>query len=254
VDISAVIIVKNGAKTIKKCLIALKEFSEVIVYDNGSSDGTQDIVKKFANVRLIEGEFLGFGPTKNKASSYAKNPWILILDCDEVLDPTLVETLKTKKLDNSFVYKLNFNTYYRDKQIKYCGWSNQKIKRLYNKSKTKINDNFVHENIISKGFKLEVLKGNVKHYSYHEISNFLQKIDVYSSLFAKENAGKRKSSPLKAISSSLFAFFRTFILRKGFLDGFEGLIISFSSSTVVFFKYMKLCELNKDIKNGKNKH
>ena len=140
-NISIVMIVKNGAKTIKKSLDSLKEFSDVVVYDNGSDDDTISIVKEYKNVNLIEGEFKGFGPTKNKAATYAKNEWILILDSDEVIDKKLLETLKKDDFDKNYVYLLNFKAYYKNYQVKYCGWNNQKIKRFYNKSVTCYNDN-----------------------------------------------------------------------------------------------------------------
>ena len=245
-NISAVIIVKNGAITIKNTLDALVEFDDVVVYDNGSSDGTQDICKNYPNVNLIEGYFLGFGPTKNKAASFAKNDWIVIIDADEVIDEQLLHTFKTKTLDNNTVYILNFLAFYKNIQIKHCGWNNQKIKRVYNKSITKYNDNLVHENIIDKGMNTEILKGNIKHYSYQSMSDFIIKIDRYSTLFANENKDKKNSSPLKAVLSSMYAFFKIYILRKGFLDGYAGLIISYSRASVVFYKYMKLYELNNE--------
>ncbi len=245
-NISAVIIVKNGATTIKNTLDALVEFDDVVVYDNGSSDGTQNICKNYSNVNLIEGDFLGFGPTKNKAASFAKNDWIVIIDADEVIDKQLLHTFKTKTLDDNTVYILNFLAFYKNIQIKHCGWNNQKIKRVYNKSITKYNDNLVHENIIDKGLNTEFLEGNIKHYSYQSMSDFIIKIDRYSTLFANENKGKKNSSPLKAVLSSIYAFLKIYILRKGFLDGYAGLIISYSRASVVFYKYMKLYELNNE--------
>jgi glycosyltransferase involved in cell wall biosynthesis len=247
-NISAVIIVKNGATSISRTLEALKEFDDVVVFDNGSADGTQDIAKQYINVNLVEGDFIGFGPTKNKAASYAKNSWIIIIDSDEVIDDELLNTLKTKELDKNTVYTLNFLAYYKDIQIKHSGWNNQKIKRVYNKTVTKFNDNLVHENIIDKGFKEDILHGNIKHYSYSSISDFIIKVDRYSSLFANENVGKKSSSPLKAISNGLFSFIKTYFFKRGFLDGYAGLVIAFSHMATNFYKYIKLYELNKDLK------
>ena len=105
-------IVKNGAFTIEKTLQSLCEFDDVVVYDNGSTDGTQEIVKTFSNVNLIEGEFKGFGWTKNKAASYAKHEWILIIDSDEVVDAELLKTLQTQELNKNSVYILNFLAFY----------------------------------------------------------------------------------------------------------------------------------------------
>ena len=128
-NISAVVLAKNNEKTIKNTLESLKSLEDVIVYDNGSTDDTINIVKSFQNVNLIEGEFKGFGWTKNKAASYAKNDWILIIDSDEVIDSELLEVLQHKTLNKTTVYKLNFKAFYKNIQVKHCGWNNQKIKR-----------------------------------------------------------------------------------------------------------------------------
>ena len=247
-NISAVVLAKNNENTIRKTLKSLQGFSDVVVYDNGSTDSTMDIAREFANVNLVQGEFKGFGWTKNHAASFAKNDWILIIDSDEVVDKELFETLQTKTLDETCVYKLNFKAFYKEIQVKYCGWNNQKIKRLYNKKQTQYNSNDVHEDIITDGFKIEELKGNVEHYSYNSISQFVIKADHYSTLFAQNNAGKKKSSPLKAYFNGFYSFIRTYIFKRGFLDGYVGLVIAFSHMVTNFYKYIKLYEKNKELK------
>ncbi|KIM05998.1 MAG: glycosyl transferase [Sulfurovum sp. AS07-7] len=246
-NISAVVLAKNNEKTIGNTLQSLTDFSDVVVYDNGSVDETINIAKSFPNVNLIEGEFRGFGWSKNKAASYAKNDWILIIDSDEVVDGELLEVLKNKVLEKNCVYKLNFKAFYKDIQVKHCGWNNQKIKRLYNKTVTSYNSNDVHEDIITDGLTMEVLAGNVEHYSYHSISEFIIKADRYSTLFAKNNAGKKKSSPSKAFFNGIYSFIRTYIFKQGFRDGYVGLIIAYSHMVTNFYKYIKLYEANKEL-------
>ncbi|MCT7569075.1 glycosyltransferase family 2 protein [Aliarcobacter butzleri] len=247
-NISVVVLAKNNQKTIEKTLSALVEFDDVVVYDNGSTDDTIEIVKKFSNVNLIEGEFKGFGWTKNQAASFAKNDWILVVDSDEVIDKELLKELKEKILDNNCVYKLNFKAFYKDIQIKHCGWNNQKIKRLYNKSVTSYNSNDVHEDIITDNLKIEILRGNVEHYSYQTISEFVIKADRYSSLFAQNNVGKKSSGPTKAFFNGLYSFIKTYFFKQGFRDGYVGLIIAFSHMVTNFYKYIKLYELNNENK------
>lgn len=247
-NISVIVLAKNNEKTIEKTLQSLVEFDDVVLYDNGSSDKTMQIAKKFSNINLIQGEFKGFGWTKNQAASFALNDWILVIDSDEVVDSELLNELKAKTLDEKTVYKLNFKAFYKDIQVNHCGWNNQKIKRLYNKNITLYNSNDVHEDIIIDGLKMEELKGNVEHYSYHTISEFIIKADRYSTLFAKNNVGKKSSSPTKAFLNGAYSFFRTYILKQGFRDGYIGLIISFSHMVTNFYKYIKLYEMNKESK------
>ena len=248
-NISAVVLAKNNKATIRKTLEALLEFNDVVVYDNGSSDATMNIAKAFSNVNVIEGEFKGFGWTKNKAASYAKNEWILIVDSDEVVDATLRETLQTKKLDKETVYIINFRAFYKNREVKHCGWNNQKIKRLYNKNVTTYNANDVHEDIIINGLKTEILAGNMEHYSYQSIEQFVAKANTYSTLFAQNNAGKKNSSPTKAFLNGAYSFIKTYFFKQGFRDGYVGLVIAYSHMVTNFYKYIKLYELNEDLKS-----
>lgn len=247
-NISVVVLAKNNEVTIEKTLKSLENFEDVVVYDNGSSDQTMEIVKNFSNVNLIEGKFKGFGWTKNQAASFAKNEWILIIDSDEVVDEQLFKTLQYKELNQNTVYQLNFKAFYKDIQVKYCGWNNQKIKRLYNKTKTSYNSNDVHEDIITDGFNIELLDGNVEHYSYQSIEQFVNKANTYSTLFAKNNAGKKSSSPAKAFFNGAYSFIKTYIFKQGFRDGYVGLIIAYSHMVTNFYKYIKLYEFNKELK------
>lgn len=247
-NISVVVLAKNNEATIEKTLKSLERFEDVVVYDNGSSDRTMDIAKQFSNVNLIQGEFKGFGWTKNQAARYAKNEWILIIDSDEVVDEQLFKTFLSKDLSPNTVYQLNFKAFYKDIQVKFCGWNNQKIKRLYNKTKTNYNDNDVHEDIITEGFEIELLDGNVEHYSYQSIEQFVNKANTYSTLFAKNNVGKKSSSPAKAFFNGAYSFIKTYFFKQGFRDGYIGLIIAYSHMVTNFYKYIKLYELNKELK------
>jgi len=245
--ISVVVIVKNSEKTIKRTLDSLTSFDDVVVYDNGSTDTTMQIAKKFPNVTLIQGEFKGFGWTKNQAANFAKNDWVMIIDSDEVVNSDLIGYLKIKKLKDDVVYRLNSNGYYKNSRVKYCGWT-LNVKRIYNRKITSFNDrDKVHEHVLSDGLKEEVLKGSINHYSYNSISEFIQKADLYSTLFAKNSVGKKSSSPSKAFFNALFSFFKTYILKQGFRDGYIGLVIAYSHMVTNFYKYIKLYELNKDM-------
>lgn len=251
--ISCVIIAKDAAQTIAATLDSLKAFEDVVLYLNDTSDETEKIASSYLNVRVIHGEFLGFGWTKNHAISFAKNDWIIIVDSDEVVDSQLLETLKSKELDSQKVYLLNFKAFYKEIQIKHSGWNNQKIKRVFNRKVTRYNDNDVHEDIITESLKTEELDGNMEHYSYQNIEQFIEKANRYSTLFAQNNVGKKFSSPTKAFFNGIYSFFRTYFLKRGFLDGYAGLLIAFSHMATNFYKYLKLYELNEELKKEETK-
>ncbi|MCF6310138.1 MAG: glycosyltransferase family 2 protein [Sulfurimonas sp.] len=246
-NISCVIIVKDAVSTIKKTLDSLLAFDDVVVFDNGSTDGTLEAVKKYTNVNLIQGDFSGFGPTKNRAVSFAKNDWILSLDADEVLSEEFITNLTNINIDKNSIYTILRENYYKSTHVKHC-WGNDNIVRVFNRTKTHFTDKKVHEKVIDKGLNTIAINGTVEHYPYSTITDFIIKLDRYSTIFANDNVGKKSSSPLKAILNGIFSFIKTYFLKCGFLDGYAGLVIAFSHMATNFYKYIKLYELNKELK------
>ena len=248
-DISIVIIVKNGALTLPRCLESLRAFDDVVLYNNGSTDETVQIASTYPNVHLIEGDFIGFGPTKNAAAAYAAHDWILSLDADEVLNPPIVQEIGGLVLEPQMVYTLLRKNFYKSTEISHC-WGADEIVRIYNRQTTRYSDKQVHEHILVEGMKIDKLSHSFSHYPYQSISEFVIKADRYSTLFAEDNVGKKRSSPAKAFFNALYSFFRTYILKRGFLDGYAGLIIAFSHMVTNFYKYIKLYEMNLEHKRG----
>jgi glycosyltransferase involved in cell wall biosynthesis len=245
-NISCVIIAKNAEATLALVLSSLQDFEDIVLYSNNSTDKTNIIAKSFANVNLVIGDFEGFGPTKNRAATYAKNNWILSLDADEVLSEEFVNKLSTLILKENHVYSVLRKNYYKIREIKNC-WGNDIITRLYNRLQTSFSDKKVHEYIIETNFQVEQLQGTLQHYPYSTVSDFIIKLDRYSTIFAQDNVGKKSSSPAKAFFNALFSFTKTYIFKRGFLDGYPGLIISFSHMATNFYKYIKLYEYNKEL-------
>ena len=131
--ISVTILTKNSRKYLKEVLSAVQMFDEVIIYDNGSTDDTFEIARTFPNVKIVRGDFIGFGPTHNKASSAAKNDWILSIDSDEVVTPEMAKEILSTRLDPDSVYSFPRKNYYNGKWIKWCGWFPDRRVRLYNR-------------------------------------------------------------------------------------------------------------------------
>ncbi len=225
-------------------LASVQEFGEVIIYDNGSKDLTLQIAEKFPNVKVFQGPFQGFGKTHNLTSALATHDWILSIDSDEVLTPGLIEEIKALCLQEDCIYSVARKNYYNGKWIRGCGWYPDRQVKLYHRKKTCFNEKLVHESIVQNGLKIQKLKVPLNHFSYENTSHFLEKMDRYSDLFAREHAGKKESSIFKAIWHALFAFFKTYILKYGFIDGKEGFIIALYNANTAFYKYVKLFEAN----------
>jgi len=243
--ISVTILTKNSEKYLNEVLSALSLFDEVLIFDNGSTDGTLALAEKFSNVVIHQGIFQGFGPTHNLASSLAKHDWILSIDSDEVVTPELAEEIKHTTLSAACVYTFPRHNYFNGKFIKWCGWYPDRQVRLYNRTQTAFCDAQVHEAVQIRNLTKIQLKSPLKHYSYESITDFLTKMQAYSELFAIQNQGKKSSSICKAISHGFFAFFKSYILKRGFMGGYEGFVISTYNANTAFYKYLKLREANK---------
>lgn len=247
--ISVTVLTKNSQEYLDKVLTALSPFGEVLVYDTGSSDQTMAIARAFPNVRIHESSFVGFGPTHNHASAEATNDWILSIDSDEIVTSEMIQDISSANENLEIVYAFPRNNYFNGKFIKWCGWYPDKQFRLYNKTKTKFSDAQVHESIITQNLSVITLKGPIIHHSYTSISDFLLKMQSYSTLFALQNKNKKSSSLFKAISHGLFAFFKSYIIKRGFLGGYEGFVISVYNGHTAYYKYLKLYEINAISKN-----
>jgi len=242
--ITVTILTKNSSKYLRQVLDALTHFDEVLIFDNGSSDSTMEIAREYHNVNIIEGVFTGFGPTHNQASGLAKNNWILSIDSDEVVTPEMSKEILSAKLEDDCVYSFPRHNYFNKRWIRWCGWYPDRQVRLYNRLMTKFTDAQVHEAIIVEGLRHIPFKSPLIHYSYETISDFLVKMQSYSTLFAVQNCGKKKSSPVKAVLHGFFAFFKSYILKRGIMGGYEGFVISSYNAHTAFYKYLKLYEAN----------
>lgn len=133
-----------------------------------------------------------------------------------MVTPELLSAIASVELQPENVYRLVRVNYYRDHEIRYC-WKQERLTRLYHRGKTNFNDYKVHEFVLDDGFDVVVLDGILKHYPYANLSDFLQKADRYSTLFAQERCGKKQSSPVKAVISAWFSFLKKSYLSWGSL-------------------------------------
>jgi glycosyltransferase involved in cell wall biosynthesis len=233
-QISVVIIAKNAEESINETLESLIDFKEVILYLNSSSDQTKNIAENFSNVSIIEGEFIGFGETKNRASTYATNNWILSLDSDEVLNKELINEINQQNFnqkENLFILKRD-NYFLGAKTI-----SKDYIVRIYNRLHTQFNSNLVHEKIIiQKNSRTIKLKTSFKHHNITDINQTLTKMIHYTDLGAEN---RKTCFFIIVLSKSFFAFIQTYFLRFYIVNGWRGFVIATSNANRRFYKYLK---------------
>jgi glycosyltransferase involved in cell wall biosynthesis len=253
--ISAVIISYNEQDFIGRCLSSLEGIAdEIIVVDSFSTDSTEEICKKY-NVKFIKHEFEGYFEQKNYALSFAGYQYVLSLDADEALSEELKKSILGIK------GKFEYDGYLFNRRNNYCGrwinhsrWYPDKQLRLFDPTKGKWIGPNPHDNFrMNKGTRICRLKGDLYHWYYLSFEEHVDKINKFSTISANEyfKAGK-KAGPLTASAHKWWSFFRSYIIRAGFLDGYEGYICCSVTAYSSFLKYAKLRKLNKQKRANKN--
>ncbi len=248
VKVSAVIITYNEEKNVERCLKSLVDIvDEIVVVDSFSKDQTEVICKQY-NVNFIQQEFLGYIEQKNFALSKAKYNYIISLDADEALSEALKASLLRLKSD------WKHDGYYANRLNNYCGqwikhsdWYPNKKMRFFKKDSGSWQGINPHDNFILNDPKnSKTLKGDILHWVLNDYSSHIKKTENFSTIAAKAyyDQGKR-SSIWKIIYRPAWAFFKAYVLRLGFLDGLNGFIICVQTYNTVFYKYIKLYELQK---------
>ncbi len=246
--ISAVILTKNSASTLDRTLQSLTFLDEVIVLDNGSTDNTRAIAANHRNTRWIEHPFTNFGHLRNHGAKQARNDWILVIDSDEVLSQELQQWLHTCSLQAGTVYSFPFRNYYRGRWIRGCGWWPDRHVRLYNRKESRYRELRIHEGLELQGLQTTLREEPFEHYSYQSAADFLRKMHHYANLFAEEYINRKRVRIGEACFRGCWTFFRSFILRGGFLYGSDGFLISSYQGATAYFKYRLLYEKQHPIK------
>lgn len=253
ISLSVVIITFNEEKKIGRCIDSVSHLSdEIIVVDSHSTDNTRAICLS-KGVRFIEHKFEGFTAQKNFAVGQASHDYILALDADEYLSPALAKAIAAVKVDwKADGCSMNRLNSYRGKWIKSCGWYPDTKIRLWDRRKGSWKGGLVHELVVMQhATKVLHLDGDLLHNAYENASQLISKMQQqYADLFAREYVHKKKVTSFKIFYKTVAAFFKSYILKGGIWDGYEGLIISVSNANGVFYKYAKLLEANRTPKKS----
>ena len=251
--ISVCIICKNEETKIKKCLESVLWADEIIIVDAGSSDKTLDIVKNYTSNIHIRDDWQGFGLQRRRAEELATNDWLFTLDSDEVVSEELAQEIRNavNHATTNQVFSVNRLTHFCGQFIYHSGWYPDRIARIYNKNHYRYNDKMVHESLncidMTNGEKAKIhaLKSSLIHYTFSNLSDYLAKRNRYAEAWAEQRFKRgKKGSLLKGFLAACFAFFRHYILRRGFLDGKVGVLIAMIQFQYTFNKYAILAYKN----------
>lgn len=244
--LSAIIITKNEAAHIGACLDSLSFVDEVIVLDSGSTDNTREIAQAMGAKVEQSSDWPGFGPQKNRALALASGQWVLSIDADERVTPELAQAiLQAVGNPEAEAYKIARLSQFAGRWIRHSGWWPDYVVRLFRREAGKFSEVAVHESVQVAG-KIKPLQGHFLHYPYANLEVFIQKINLYSTAAAQSAFERgKKTTVIGPFGHAIWTFVRHYVLRKGFLDGWQGLLLAGMAATGSFYRYVKLYCLTK---------
>lgn len=246
--LTAIIPTKNEIDNIEAVIASVDFADEIIVIDSYSNDGTAEKANILAT-KVIQRKFDFYGAQKNHAISQAQNEWVLLVDADERVTPELkTEILSILNQENipHDAYSIKRINHFMGQRVNYSGWRNDSVIRLFKRDFCKYDARHVHEALVVDG-TIGQLKHKFLHYSYRSFNNYMQKMNNYATLQAKDYDKKTGIlTPYHFVIKPFWGFFKHYIIQSGFRDGFVGFTIGFVQAYVVFTRYVKLWLLRRN--------
>jgi glycosyltransferase involved in cell wall biosynthesis len=242
IPISVTIITYNEESNLARALLSVQWADEVVVVDSGSTDRTKEIAEKFSKVpiKFIHHPWSGYGQQKNFAQNQAKNHWVLNLDADEEVSSELAEEIKQRmgSVDSQTKgFMFPRKTYFLGRWIKFGGWYPNYLVRLVDKRHAAWTEPNVHEALKVDG-GITIMTNAITHYSFPTISKQIQTNLRFSYLGSRDLIQRGADvSVFQLVTKPIGKFLETYLIKRGFLDGLRGFIISVNAAYSMFLKY-----------------
>lgn len=246
--LSVVVITRNEAANIAECLRSVAFADELVVVDSGSTDDTRTIAASLG-ARVVETtDWPGFGPQKNRALDEAGGDWVLSLDADERVPAELAEQIRQAMASGAHAaYDMPRLTQFCGQWIHHCGWTPDRVLRLFRREAARFSDDLVHERVVTRaGISQGQLSVALLHYSYPTPTHYWRKLEQYSQAWAQQRHARGQTTSMsRAAAAAVVAFVRSYIFRLGFLDGAMGFAVCTMQAQAAFGKYFALYCLNR---------
>lgn len=250
VPCSVIIAAKDEASEIAECIASVHWAAEVIVVENDSSDETVAIARE-AGAVVFSHPFTTIGRQRNAAIARARHEWILVMDADERGTPALAEAIRQVVGGGTTTgaYRVRRRNFFLGREIKHGGWERDRPVRLF-RNRMRYDERPVHEHVMTDG-RVDELHEPLIHYPYASLGEYFAKLDRYSGWWAEQSfeRGRRASAWTIALKPPA-RFFSMYVLRAGFLDGAQGVIVAALAATSVAAKYSRLWEIGRRSERG----
>jgi glycosyltransferase involved in cell wall biosynthesis len=245
--LSVTIITLNEAEHVASAIESAAWADEIIVVDSGSTDATVDIARG-EGARVLTRDWTGYVDQKNFAAEASAHDWIFSLDADERIPPALADEIKSVMRGDPPMhgYRVPRVSYHLGRWIRTTDFYPDYQTRLYHRRFARWRGRYVHESVAVDGPSGR-LKNDLEHYSFSDLSDQVQRLNYYTTLAALQmHEAGRRTGPLEILAHPPAAFLRNYVLRRGFMDGTAGLMISLINAWSVMMKFMKLWEMQRN--------
>ncbi len=251
--ISACIMTFNEERKIQACLESIRWCDEIVVLDSFSTDRTEEICRRFTD-RFFQQEWLGYVGQRNTIRGMATHEWVLFLDADEVVTPELRDEIlaEFESGANADIAGYDFPrmVQYLGRWIRHGEWYPDRKLRLFRRSHGRSEGVEPHDKVAVNG-RVKHLAHPVMHFTYDDVRDHLETLNRFSSISAQQKFIQQQPFHWgDVLFRPSLRFLKGYFLKRGFLDGFPGLIIATLSAYATFAKYVKLWELWREQKEG----
>jgi glycosyltransferase involved in cell wall biosynthesis len=243
--ISVNIITKNEENNISDCIDSVISWvDEIVVVDSESTDRTAELCRR-EKVRFITRPWEGWASQRQFALEQSSHENVLVLDADERVSPELKEEILAlmQKPDSEFCgYRIPRRTYFLNRWIKEMGWYPGYQLRFFRKSKTHVPPRLVHEGYEVDG-PVGVLQHDIIHYSITDINKYAYRNNLCAYMQAQEMINRRKVGFKDILLRPIATLIRTYIFKKGYKDGIQGLMVAYFDAITNVLTYMNIWDL-----------
>ena len=247
--LSVSIVCCDNASTIERCVASVSGWvSEIVAVDSGSTDGTLEILRSHAEVRVVEQPWLGYVKQKQFALEQCTQPWVLHLDSDESVEPDLrqaIETFITEDGRGRAGAMVNRKVWYRGRALNHA-WQPEWRLRLVRQGSAKWGGLDPHDamEFLDPAALGSRLSGDLRHDSVPDIAGFLARQVSHARIGAESaHAAGKRTSLLKLVTSPVGAWLKQMVVRRAFLDGWRGWLAASATAIAAAMKHMVLLEL-----------
>jgi glycosyltransferase involved in cell wall biosynthesis len=250
--VSAVVTTYNEEHNIGACIESLLWCDEIVLVDSFSTDRTAEIAKSYDGVRFFERKYFGSASQKNWATDQTVHDWILIFDADEVCTSELRDEIERElAAPRAEVYVIKRRVFFMDRMIRFSGWRNDRVVRLFRRGAARYPNKRVHADMVARSRPM-VFKHPLLHYMIDQYDEYVLRVVKYGFWGAAQAWRRgRRTSVFEVAFRPAWRFFRMYVLQLGVLDGAAGLVFCLLQSFATYTKWSTLWAWRRNERRGR---